>query len=638
VPLAQPVFDLFSDEWNRFNAGLGQLGDIEGAQYYQAYRRRKANPDGHTTINIPGWSDVIHLEARYRPTREEKDEWYQARRQRRQPNLAPAVVAELERRDVVKRRMASTAQPDYIHSFGSIMTAIDNVQDFLSTVATGARLGLWGLGKVAQAVLPGASDATATALGAIARRQAEAAAARGFLESVTARAAAGELVAKLALNNPALFAAAERTAIREAGELAFKRAFSAAALGMGGRLIGRFVPIVGWVLLASDLLNLLSFLGMVATPAYALACRAPQEVLAAGLPLAVFKRALKAESWNLHSLNPFSKQAAAKRVLRAGGRLPSISNLVEVVQTTDQLFGVGASFGGLVGAMNDIAFGSFALQQGKTVPILWGGQALEVSAEARKKFAQQGLATQRLIMQAGDVALTAGAVWAVQEVFTEEEHLHTAIAYDQAIALLYWFWHDLPFHADIARITETPFEPPLSVDADTVAWAEQEGLDLEATRRWWLPGAPRAITGEQYVLHHTRAIPRAIRDFLRPRRNTAAGALFGAYVNQTTESLFMLLEDDRDFLRFELTDDAYLVSHLAESGFFLGPLAEEGPTWALWQRARALIADGHRRRLTAAHWRRWADELGVPLVTGLPPDAAVPAGWAPRSDEVPPAA
>jgi len=627
VPLQTPLVSFFGEEWDRFTQGLAEL-DPNSAEAYEArLKLAKRNPEGVVAINIPAWDDVLKLGARLRPDQFAVAEYWQAKREKRAPNIAAWELRELQRRETVKDRMAQSAQPDYARALGSVLTAVDNVQDFLSTVATFGRLSIWGLPRAMQMIFPGASEPVARGLATTAARQAAAAATAGFAETVATRAAAGELVARLALNNPALYAAAERTAVRSAAALAFDAAFSRATLGLTARLMGRFVPVVGWVLLGADVLNVLSLLGMMASPAYALACAGPQTALAAGIPVALFKQMLKAESWSMHRLNPFSRQARATRALRAGGRLPGVSNLIEVAQTTEQLFGVGASFGGLVGLLNEVTFGAAAYADGKSVQLNLPGAAVPVTAEARRKFSRLPPREQRVVQEAGSVALTANAVWRVQDVFDEEEHLTTALASLEATAVLYWFWHDLPFHESVAELAERELPAPLNVSLDTRLWAEARGLDLEDRRRWWFDGAPKVTTGAAYTAAHARPIAAAIADFLRPRRNAPAGALFGALVNQHTDYSFMLLENDPDFFRWELTTDARLVSGFAEAGWLLPTTADPSAVWAWWQAARRELEASGRTSLAPERWPALGAAHGVPLLRALPQEASVPAAW-----------
>ena len=636
MALTTPVADLFSDEWKRFTTALDQLDPQSKAAYEQAYRRSKRNPEGTVAINIPGWDNIWHGTAPVPPLPENVQEYYAAKREKRAPNINAADLREIQRRETIKDRIAQSAQPDYLQASGSVLTAIDNIQDFMTTVAVAGKVSLWGLGKMVQAIFPGATTGTATALAEVAARRAAATAATEFAADVAARAAAGELVAKLALNNPAIYAAARTEAIRLAERTAFEAIFSRAALGVGARLIGRFIPVVGWILLASDILNLMSLLGMLATPAYALACQGGQQAMLAGVPAALFKRALKSETWAGHNLNPFSRQAVATRAFRAGRLMPSFSNLVEVAQTTDSLFGIGVSFGGLMGLLQESLFGVDAFTRGKSVSINYPGAAQPVSVEARKKFSALPPRQQRTVLQAGQVSYTAGAVWRVQEVFTEEEHVWTALAYMEAIAVLYEFWHDLDWQDAAAQLAEHPLAAPLNVAEDTRLWAEYHGIDLEARRRWWFAGAPAITTGRAYVEAHHAAIPAALREFLTPRRNTITGALYGALVNQTNDYVWMLLENDPRFFKWSLTTDARLVSSLVESGWLLPSTADEAAVWRMWTAARAQLDATGATSLTTEQWARLAQDAGVPLLRQLPPEASVPAAFGLAAGEVHP--
>lgn len=628
MPLSDPVSNLFGQEWDRFVKGVQMLDENSREAALARYRRQRANPDGSITVNIPGFSDVFHTSTPYQPSTDEYREYYKAQRTGRQPDLPAYVRTEIARRQAQNQRIASSAQPDYAQGFGSILTAIDNVQDFLSTVATFGRLGIWGIQKGVQAIIPGATEAVATQAARAAAARASAAAAAEFAATIAARAEAGNLIARLALNNPALYAAAERTAVNEAGRLAAELAFRRALLGVAGRMVARFIPIVGWIVLASDILNLLNLLGMMATPTYALLCKGPQEALAAGIPAAVFKRALKSETWAMHNLNPFSRQARAARALKSAGRLPSIGNLLEVAQTTDQLWGIGISLGGLVGVFNEAAFGISSFADGKSVSINGPPQIPRGAPDVTSKDYYADPVIRRMVQQAGTIATTAPAIMRVQDVFDEDTHLRVNLAYLEATALLRAVYHDDDLETVTDELVDRRIHAPLSVDAGTAIWAEAEGVDLAAGRRWWFDGAPATTTGARYIDAHATSIPRAIRDFIGPRRNTVTGALFGATVNQGNDSTWMLLTGDRDFFKWELTTDARLVSSLHESGFILAPLQEPTRVWRMWTAARAELERRDATALEPATWRALAENARVGLVRMLPPDSPVPEQWA----------
>jgi hypothetical protein len=631
MALADPVVGLFTAEWHRFVGGLEDLTAVEREENLRAFRRSKASPDGSTLISIPGWSDIIHTSVPYQPSPDEIGEYYRAKRAKRPPDLPEYVRQEIRRREQVKERMVRSPAPAYADAFGSILTAIDNVQDFMSTLSTAGRLGLWAGPRVMQSILPGASAGTANALATIAARQAAATASAEFAATVAGRAAAGNLVARLALNNPALYAVAQREAVETAAQQAFRLAFSRATLGVAGRLVGRFIPVLGWIILASDLLNLLSFLAMMATPTYALLCAGPSQAVAAGVPAALFKSALKRETWRAHNLNPFSRQAVARRALRTAGRLPTVSNLLEVAQTTDQLFGIGISLGGLVGLLNNLSFGLFEFSQGRTVRFEGQPEIARASPGVTRPFVDADPAVARMLQQAATIAVTAPQLQAVQDVFTEDEHLLVALAHLEALALLRWASEPEQLARAVSHAAAATWAPPLSVAADTVAWAQATGRDLDAGRRWAMPGAPRVVTGAAYVEHFSAQIPGALADFLAPRRNAPIAALYGAVVDETWQAAWLLAENDPDLFRMELTPDARLISSFTEEGLILAPGNTEGPVWRWWLAARERLAQSGRSNLSAAEWRQLADAAGVTVVQLLPADAPVPAVWDPET-------
>lgn len=630
MPLSDSVSGLFTEEWARFSEGYNALVASEREEHLREYRRTKASVDGSTLIALPGASEILHLSTPYQPSPTEAKEYYTAKRQKRAPDLPHFVTQELRRREQVKERIARSPEPAYAQAFGSILTALDNVQDFMSTLATAGRLGLWGGPRVMQAILPGATQGTAEAVAQVAARRAAAAAGAEFAATVAERAAAGNLVARLAQADALLYAAARKEAVSFASASAYRLALRGALAGIGGRLALRFIPYVGWIVLASDLLNLLSFLAMMATPTYALLCSGPSAALAAGVPAALFKQALKRETWRAHNLNPFSRQAVAKRALRSAGKLPGMSNLLEVAQTTDQLFGVGVSLGGIVGLLNGLTFGLFEHSQGRAVEFRGAPEVARGSIANVSPFVSEDPALKRMLQQAATIAATAPAVQAVQDVFTEDEHLLVALAHLEALRLLRWASNPDVLADALPAALDARWAPPLSVSADTVEWAAATGRSLEDGRRWWFAGNARDVTGVEYVEHHAARVPGALADFLRPRRAAPVAAVYGAVVDETWQTAWLLAENDPDLFRMELTPDARLVSSFCEEGFILPTGQAEAAVWAMWQAARAQLAAQRATSLSGAQWRRLADAAGVQLVALLPADRPVPPVWDPE--------
>ena len=74
------------------------------------------------------------------------------------------------------------------------------------------------------------------------------------------------------------------------------------------------------------------------------------------------------------SMNPFNKTMKASRALKLKARLPGIPDWLEIAQVTDQAFGVGISFGPIVGFITD---GLFGVRKGAEVKGLGGGVDLK---------------------------------------------------------------------------------------------------------------------------------------------------------------------------------------------------------------------------------------------------------------------
>jgi hypothetical protein len=649
VALGHLLDSFFTDEWQRFTSGVAKLNPEQQRLALAQNHQKSLLPGETATVSIPGWDEIVHIGPRYQPTTAERAEYYQARRENRTPGISQDALTSLQYGSAVRERIRTSAQPGYSQAFGEILTAVDNVQDFFSTLSTLGRVGVWATERGLNALAPGAAVELASAAGRAAATAAAEAAALAFDANLRAGLAAGEAVAGRLLADEALRLGAQRATVAAAEKAAYQLAFRTALLGLGSRVALRLLPFVGWLLLAADLLNLLNLLGLLALPAYSLLCSGPQEALAAGVPAATFKGALKRETWKMHNLNPFSRQARAKRLAKAARGVPGFGALLEVAQTTDQLFGYGISLGGVVGVLMEGSFAAARVQRGESVRLDTTGLTSSFTDPGRatstqfgKSMAQLGAElNQRLssstsqmttadlvrLHQAARVMATAPAVLQVQETFDDETHLHTMIAYAAALSTLAPImrgtgWQDV--WADLGTVPVPIVGQPSD---DSRAWAADAGVDLDASRGWWFDGNAKVTTAERYALHFAETIPRATRAFLEPRRNTANGALYGALVNEITEALWNFLEEEDDFLKWELSTDARLISSLTEGGRLVNVAVGELALWRMWEDARSVLEKNYATSLTTEMWDMIAKRNGVPLIKLLPPGSPWPQEW-----------
>jgi len=639
----------FTDEWVRFTRGLAKLDPEQQRLAMLMQGQTGLLPGEPATVSIPGWDEIIKLGPRYQPTSAERTEYYSALQQKRTPQISTDALASMQYSTAVRERIRTSAEPGYAQAFGEILTATDNVQDFFSTVSTLGRVGLWTMTRGFDWLAPGFSTQAASELAAASARTAEQLAASTFERGLLDAVAKGEPVAAYLLGEEAALTAARRAAVELAGKAAFQAAFRSAILGLGTRAALRLLPVVGWALLAADLINLLSLLGMLAMPAYALLCRGPEEALVAGIPAMLFGKALKNETWTMHDLNPLSREARAKRRARVLRGIPTVGNLLEVFQTTEQLWGVGITLGGLVGTMMESGFALERNARGEPVRFNYQSAVSSFTDPSRatatstgKSLAELGawlhgrmagnLSTMSYAdlvknQQAATVLATAPAILATQDTFDDETHLKTMLAVTAALSTLAPVMRGTGWQDRADELADVELDAPWPPSPETMEWARAFGYPIEQSRRWPWPAAGRMATGREYVEHFAAAIPDATRRFFVPRRNTVEGAMYGGIVNAVAEAVWLFMEEDDQLLKWRLSTDAALISSLMEANRLVNANEKPERVWALWQDAGHYLKLKGDATLQADQWDWLAKKHGITLIKLLPPGSPWPEEW-----------
>ncbi|HEY4658691.1 MAG TPA: hypothetical protein VIH11_04195, partial [Gemmatimonadaceae bacterium] len=332
---------------------------------------------------------------------------------------------------------------------------------------------------------------------------------------------------------------------------------------VAGRILGRFVPVLGPVLLAGDLLKLLNIIGLWAFPAYSLICRADAGVIAAGIPAWVQGRGLKLLSQGANSGNPFGWSARAKRARILRSWKPSISNLIEVAQTTDQIYGVGVSFGGLVGLVMDSAFGVEQKLRGAPVEItvVPGGEKFTGAARTLiEKWRTPALTDGR----AAANVLAHGPVFnGTQDDFDLDEHLYALLAQVAAWGLLAPVVADPRFVDILNDATDVSWPPPVSQHFGLLESLAAETETTIAHGRWPLPGNPATITGAEYLSSTHDAVASATWALLARERDDPRASLMGACVMRIIARSWLLIAGSDDPLGWDPTPEWLLLDALA---------------------------------------------------------------------------
>lgn len=605
MPLAEAVSSLLTEEWARFKQGVRDLDPDAQRDRLVELGRVPADPTQPRTVNLPGWDDVIKLPIGPRPTQAERAEFSAARRERRAPALDPLVAQQIARDRARAIDRAQSAQPEATRAWTSILTAIDNVQDLISTVSTLGRLTLWSAGH-----LPGAAAAAGYGDRIALLLEQQAAKLGAYLTAPGALSRAAALAEYRAVS-------LELTAVQQA----FR------ALPLIGRVALRGVPWVGYIILASDLLNLLQLIGMGASPVYALICQGPAAALAAGAPTLVFKRGLKRELTRRIHVNPVGREArAAARLKAMSGRI-GVGALLEVAQTTDQLWGWGLSFGAIMGAVTEIgaALAGGPSEAGVRVvaPTLVTPQAVEIAGRIENRIAVERDA----IRQAAGILQTAPVIMRVQQHFTTEEHLLHAAGVLAAVGIIADLLQGLDVDQLVADYARLEAPAPMQLGASSRDALREAGIDPEEGRVWWIAGNPRAATLGAVMDDAILEVPRAAREFLLPRRNTYEGEFYATVLGQISEHLWRMTSGDPYGLRYRFAPDTALVYALTEDGLLVNANVDDpAPTWEFWRLAREYFGVD-RRQPTPAVWHQLAAQAGITLIPMLPPTSPWPAAW-----------
>jgi hypothetical protein len=581
----------FLHEYDRFTGGLATITGKSEAGLKIATGQKAMDPNKPRTINIPGWDDVIKFNSPGKPTGEELDTYYGERKQNKPSSLAPDRKAEIEAGIQKRDDRRQSAQDPSSAGWGQVMTAIDNVQDLVSTVSTMGRLAIWAAPRI-----PVALGLESTAIGAILGR-------------------------------------------------------------VGLRAAARMVPVVGWVLLVSDLLNLLNLMGMLASPLYGLLCSGTKGFLSAAAPTALFKRGLCKEVWRKAHTNPFAREARVARQLKAASGRIGFGALLEVAQTTESLFGWGLSFGAIVGLGAEVAAAAqIALEGGEVkivAPRAVTGQSQYIADAIGRRLgeaqsAQQmntndaftnivnaNAAQRELVRQAAAVAATAPLLARVQEHFTDEEHLTAMVAWVCAIAILREYFAGMDLDTLVAELSEVPLAPPLLLGLESEKWATFRGLDAQAESRWWFPPYAATAPAGAMMDDAITQIPAAWRAWIEPRRNTADGVFFGALTSQLTEDCWSLVAGDHHALHWQLTTDWRLLADMASKGILWPINNDEAALMRAWKAARRELVRRDAGSLDEATWHALAERYGIEEWNMAPPDAPwppPPASWPGTTD------
>lgn len=369
------------------------------------------------TIYVPGFSDIIHIGTEKPITPEEERLW----KKKDYEALGPERTEEIRRMKQKRKErflaMMSSPTPNVVRNVGSIMTALDDIEDAMTVLSV--------VGRVAARIAP--------------------------------------------------------------------------------RVIGRFLTgPVGWIMTAADIIALLN--------------------LMSHMPIGGKSNKRIGES--CADKNPFSKKAKAKRARKLRRLAPSKGELLEIMQTTDNMFGIGISLGPIVGLIQDIAFGTAYTAMGKPVSVKLPIPDFKFTGQVALQ-ALKSLAT---------------TVFTGQEL-TPSEHRNIIIAGNLATQTAWSIlqeWNPLDM---VENINDVYIAAPRPTNPLTLEIFEEEGLNVDDYIGW--PGVGRKSATLTEIMETTQ--PAAMDSFTAyafSNRYNWDGFIAGCNANELAENMIALIEGD----------------------------------------------------------------------------------------------
>jgi len=301
------------------------------------------------------------------------------------------------------------------------------------------------------------------------------------------------------------------------------------AVKLAPRILGKmFMGPVGWILTAADVLNAVQHIGRMAT-----------------MPMVSKRNKDKATS-----NNPFSKKAKIKRAARLMKKFPSKGEVIEILQTTDQVFGVGICLGPIVGAVQDIAFGTYRTLLGQPVKLNPGlPEVMPWTATAQRMSKAMTLYT-----GAGHVTddeelmvVTMASHYAQQELLTAQAD-----------------WN--PFD-HIIDVDQTEVQAPWPTNPLSLEVIEEEGIPLENVIGWPHNSLPWAATTD--IVNEYDAPARAwLKGNMQAHEHDWIGYAFGQTATETAFHALANVEGE-EALSYDYTGQSKFASIMLERGLML---------------------------------------------------------------------
>jgi len=303
------------------------------------------------------------------------------------------------------------------------------------------------------------------------------------------------------------------------------------AIAAAPRVLGKLMSgPVGWLMTAVDIMNLVMAIG-----------RTPQTLMAG-----------KRQKDGATRDNPFTKKAAVARAKKLRRALPTKGDVIETLQTTDSIFGVGLCLGPIVGLAQDIFFGTvrttFKKPPSIKVPIPdlphWG----KVARRAAKS-----------------VAMFFGGPWQTDDEMLLEVYMAAYLAH-QDLSHFQQEWNPLDTVEDPQDLE---LLAPMPQNVLSLEVIEEQGIPLEEICGW--PHNDQ-LWGNITDISDANEGPTSqnLRAFMTRNEHNWMGYSAGVLASETAFNSLVNLEGPED-IRYDYTIQSKIGTKFLQNGYYPDP-------------------------------------------------------------------
>jgi len=263
------------------------------------------------------------------------------------------------------------------------------------------------------------------------------------------------------------------------------------------KVMGRILPFLGWGMLGMDILNLAIGVG-----------RLPMTGMGGKRLVCQHIRG-----------NPFSKTARANRVDRLRNYKPGLGDVIQSLQVTDQLTGVGLSLGPVMGLATDAIFGAYRYMTGERV---------KISMDVPSPFDHEKVSSK--LTQAASLINSQG------QMFDEQTHFWSLTMAAVANRLFIPYAHDLDVIGSVENPMNIAVPAPFPKEQTTIDVIREFKLDVDKGVGWPFNGKTEISVDElsDHYLINTRDV---VRDFLFRHRYDWYGYIVASFWDQVSPSI-----------------------------------------------------------------------------------------------------